>query len=44
MLKKDKVKFIVEQLDKFYPRVHPPLNHSNNFIEISSISETGPFM
>ena len=31
MLKKDKVKFIVEQLDKFYPRVHPPLNHSNNY-------------
>ena len=31
MLKKDKVKFIVEQLDKFYPRVDPPLNHSNNY-------------
>ena len=31
MLKKDKVKFIVEQLDKFYPTVDPPLNHSNNY-------------
>ena len=31
MLKKDKVKFIIEQLDKFYPRVNPPLDHSNNY-------------
>ena len=31
MLKKDKVKFIVNQLDKFYPKVDPPLNHSSNY-------------
>jgi endonuclease-3 len=31
MLKKDKVRFIIEQLDKFYPTVNPPLDHSNNY-------------
>jgi endonuclease-3 len=31
MLKKDKVKFIIEQLNKFYPTVDPPLDHSNNY-------------
>ena len=31
MLKKDKVKFIIEQLDKFYPTVNPPLDHFNNY-------------
>tara|TARA_S200000501_G_C20867444_1_gene762623 strand:- start:168 stop:803 length:636 start_codon:yes stop_codon:yes gene_type:complete len=31
MLKKDKVKFIIEQLDKFYPKVEAPLNHSNDY-------------
>ena len=31
MLKKDKVKFIIEKLDELYPSVEPPLNHSSNF-------------
>ena len=31
MLKKDKVKFIINKLDEFYPKVSPPLNNSNNF-------------
>ena len=31
MLKKDKVKFIIEQLNKFYPTVDPPLDHSSNY-------------
>ena len=31
MLKKDKVTFIINKLDELYPRVNPPLNHSNNF-------------
>ena len=31
MLKKDKVKFIIEKLDELYPTVEPPLNHSSNF-------------
>ena len=31
MLKKDKVKFIIQKLDELYPSVDPPLNHSNNF-------------
>ena len=31
MLKKDKVKFIINKLDELYPSVDPPLNHSNNF-------------
>ena len=31
MLKNDKVKFIIEKLDEFYPTVEPPLNHSSNF-------------
>ena len=31
MLKKDKVKFIIEKLDELYPSVEPPLNHSSHF-------------
>ena len=31
MLKKDKVKFIIEKLDELYPTVEPPLNHSSHF-------------
>ena len=31
MLKKDKVKFIIEKLDELYPTVEPPLTHSSNF-------------
>ena len=31
MLKKDKVKFIINKLDELYLIVDPPLNHSNNF-------------
>ena len=31
MLKKDKVKFIIEKLDELYPKVEPPLTHSSNF-------------
>ena len=31
MLKKDKVKFIINKLDEFYPKVSPPLNYTNNF-------------
>ena len=31
MLKKDKVRCIIEQLNKFYPTVNPPLDHSNNY-------------
>tara|TARA_B110000444_G_scaffold109629_1_gene103500 strand:- start:415 stop:1050 length:636 start_codon:yes stop_codon:yes gene_type:complete len=31
MLKKDKVSFIINQLDKIYPEVSAPLKHSNNY-------------
>jgi len=31
MLKKDKVNFIISKLDKIYPKVSPPLIHSNNY-------------
>ena len=31
MLKKDKVSFIINQLDKIYPEVSVPLKHSNNY-------------
>ena len=31
MLKKDKVKFIIDKLDELYPKVEPPLTHSSNF-------------
>ena len=31
MIKKEKVKFIINKLDEFYPSVNSPLKHSNNF-------------
>jgi|TARA_B100000902_G_scaffold42181_1_gene49846 endonuclease-3 len=31
MLKKDKVHFIINKLDELYPKVSPPLTHSNNY-------------
>ena len=31
MLKKDKVHFIINHLDKIYPEVSAPLKHSNHY-------------
>ena len=31
MLKKDKVKFIIDKLEEIYPSVSPPLKHSNDY-------------